>query len=263
MTAAFLQGVALEALGDGRYRGEADKRWEIYKGPNGGYVAAIVLNAHVQELDDPARRPRSFAVNFVSRTFAGPVDLEVTVDRIGRSYSSTSARLFQEGKLCGVSHCAFGVSVEGDSYDEVGIPEVPKPEGLPEAPIPPEMLPPFAAQFDYRMALGNLPYSRADNAVVGGWIRPKDPVPVDAVYLAAVADAFPPALFARLDRPVDVPTIDLTVHFLGRLPLDPDWVLCRFESPVGHDGVLIEDGWMWSREGNLLARSRQLALFRT
>lgn len=260
--AAFDDGVALEDLGDGRFRGHAHERWRVYKGPNGGYLTALILNAQVQGLDDPGRVPRSLNVHFVDRAVEGPVEFEVATERVGRSFSSTTARMFQDGRLCATSHCAFAVPREGRSYDEVGAPEVPKPEDLTELPIPEGMLPPFAANFDYRWCVGNLPYSSAPEAELGGWIRPKTERAVDPVLLAAYSDAWPPAIFARLDKPIDAPTIDLTVHFFGSFPLEADWVLCRFEAPVARDGVLVEDGFMWGRDGQLLARSRQLALFR-
>jgi acyl-CoA thioesterase len=36
-------------------------------------------------------------------------------------------------------------------------------------------------------------------------------------------------------------------------------VLARFEAPAASDGFVAEDGALWSRDGRLLARSRQLA----
>lgn len=259
---AFDRGVSLESAGEGRYTGHAAEEWTIYKGPNGGYLTALILNAQVQHVDDAERIPRSLAVHFVDRAIEGDVVVEVAIERRGRSFTSTTARMLQDGRLCATSHCAFAIEREGSSYDEEGMPEVAKPEDLPDTPIPPELLPRFAQNFHYRMALGHVPYTSASNADVGGWIQLKEPRAIDPVLLACYADAFPPALFTRLDHPVDVPTIDLTVHFLGRFPLGSDWVLCRFTSPVGENGILLEDGSMWSRDGRLLARSRQLALFK-
>ncbi|MFP5298196.1 MAG: acyl-CoA thioesterase [Actinomycetota bacterium] len=258
----FDDGVRLERIGDGRYRGHADERWRVFKGPNGGYLTAMLLNAQILGLGDPERQPRSLAVHFVSRALEGDVEIEVSIERVGRSFSSTTARMFQEGRLCATSHCAFALPRDGDSYDELGMPATAKPDELPDILMPEEMLPPFARNFEYRMSLGNLPYTGSSEAVLGGWIRPKEKRQIDPVLLAAYSDAFPPSVFARLTGPIAAPTIDLTVHFLGDLPLEADWVLCRFESPVARDGVLIEDGWMWSSEGALLARSRQLALYR-
>jgi acyl-CoA thioesterase len=259
----FDRGVDVRPEGDGIWSAHADEPWTIYKGPNGGYLTALILHAQIAELGDPARNPRSLAVNFIDRAVEGDLRIEVAIERTGRSFSSTTARMYQGDRLCATSHCAFATQREGESYDEFGAPAVPKPEDLPDIQIPPELLPRFAMNFDYKMALGNLPYTGSPNALLGGWIRPKEQRPIDDLLIACYADAFPPSLFARIDKPVDVPTIDLTVHFLGELPLEPDWVLCRFEAPVGENGILIEDGSMWSRDGTLLARSRQLALFKS
>jgi acyl-CoA thioesterase len=60
-----------------------------------------------------------------------------------------------------------------------------------------------------------------------------------------------------------VPTVDLTVHF--RAPLTPplpddDWFLAVFRSQMATDGFIEEDGEVWSRDGRLLAHSRQLSM---
>ena len=60
-----------------------------------------------------------------------------------------------------------------------------------------------------------------------------------------------------------VPTIDLSVHF--RAPMPPaarpdDPYLCVFRSQIARDGYVEEDGEIWTRDGILLAQSRQLAL---
>jgi acyl-CoA thioesterase len=67
-------------------------------------------------------------------------------------------------------------------------------------------------------------------------------------------------VFQVATAPVIAPTIELTVHFRGTLPASGDWVLGEFESRVARDGFFEEDGLLWSRDGELLAQSRQLAL---
>ena len=61
-----------------------------------------------------------------------------------------------------------------------------------------------------------------------------------------------------------VPTIDLTIHFRTALPLagaaSDDFVLAVFRSHLARDGFVEENGEIWSRDGTLLAESRQLAL---
>ena len=62
------------------------------------------------------------------------------------------------------------------------------------------------------------------------------------------------------------PTLEYTVHFPRDLPvageLDPDWTLVRLVTDEATDGHFSEDGELWSRNGTLLARCRQIALLR-
>ncbi|MCZ7525720.1 MAG: thioesterase family protein [Acidimicrobiia bacterium] len=114
-----------------------------------------------------------------------------------------------------------------------------------------------------RVAAGVVPGPTSE-AVTGGWIRLPEGRVVDPLVAAAITDAWLPPLFSRLVREsVAVPTLDLTVHFRSALPLPAarpdDWVLCVFRSKVAAEGFVEEDGEVWSREGVLLAQSRQLA----
>ena len=101
-------------------------------------------------------------------------------------------------------------------------------------------------------------------AVAGGWIRFAEPCLLDPIAIAAVSDAWVPAVFSRMDSRNAVPTIDLTVHFRARLPhptMTPaDFCLSMFRTRAVVDGFLEEDGEIWSPDGVLLAHSRQLGL---
>jgi acyl-CoA thioesterase len=78
--------------------------------------------------------------------------------------------------------------------------------------------------------------------------------------VAALADAWPPAIFPAATSPVAAPTIELTVHFRSPLPAPGRWALGVFESRVARDGFFEEDGVLWSEDGEVIAQSRQLAL---
>jgi Acyl-CoA thioesterase C-terminal domain len=103
----------------------------------------------------------------------------------------------------------------------------------------------------------------APEAVTGGWLRFADPQPLDAPALAMYADAWLPSPMPYLTRPAAAPTIDLTVHF--RAPgvaaaIADEPVLAVFRSSTAAGGLFEEDGELWSRDGVLLAQSRQLGL---
>src|SRR4051795_3206194 len=55
----FDRATALEPLGGGAYAGAIDAGWFAGRGPNGGYLAAIVLRAMVAEVGDPGREARA------------------------------------------------------------------------------------------------------------------------------------------------------------------------------------------------------------
>ena len=76
----------------------------------------------------------------------------------------------------------------------------------------------------------------------------------------ALCDAWFPAVFSAVEEPLAVPTLDLTVHLRAPLPRPSDWVLGSFWTRRARDGFLEEDGELFSRDGELLAQSRQLAL---
>jgi acyl-CoA thioesterase len=260
----FDRGIHLEPAGPGRYVGSIEKHWWVEKGPNGGYIASVILNGLQLAIGDPGRSPRSFTVHYVSRPGEGDIEVQAAVERVGRSMTATTGRLLQEGRLIATAQCAFSAPRSAEEeFDDLGAPEVTQPEDIPELVVPEGTMPPFAAHFDYRWAIGTFPYSGAETAVTGGWLRPKEPRALDALILPTFADGWPPSVFSRRTKPALVPTIDLTVHLRSEIPeLSPgEWVLVRFEARVASGGFLEEDGLMWTRDGKLLAQSRQLSLF--
>src|SRR5207237_9853176 len=116
MTSA--EDTAVIRVGPGRYGGELRERWSSLVGIHGGYTAALVVNAIAAAVEDPSRALRSFATQFAAVPRPGPVDIEVTVERAGRSMTTTSARLLQEGRVLQVAHAASSTPWPGLSYDE-------------------------------------------------------------------------------------------------------------------------------------------------
>jgi acyl-CoA thioesterase len=259
---AFARATAVTALGAGAWRATCDPGWSAGRGPNGGYLAAILLRAIVAELDDPAREPRSLTCHYLRPPHDGELRIDVSVERSGRTVSSLTARMSQDGRLCVIAIAALAAELVGALDYAPAPPVVPAPEELEPAPPIPDL--PMTEQFEVRAALGARPFSSADEAITGGWLRFADPQPLDATGLAMYADAWMPSPFPRLARLVPAPTLDLTVHF--RAPgaaaaLAPDEpVLAIFSSSASADGFFEEDGLLWSRDGVLLAHSRQLAL---
>jgi acyl-CoA thioesterase len=260
----FDTDTAVEPTSPGRYRARIDEGWWIGAGPNGGYVGAILLRALEHAVGDPARMCRSFTVHYLAGPTAGEADVEVVVERSGRSLTSVSARLTQGDRALAIAVAALSTPRPGPEFCDVEMPEVPDPEHADPGPfsgdVPPSAVPTLGHRYEYRRALGPRPFMGGDEALTGGWIRLSEPRPVDAALLVAYVDAWMPAMFGRFSGPWGMTTVDLTVH-VRSLPPDgyDDWCFVRFRSVVSADGFCEEDGEVWTRDGQLLAQSRQLA----
>ena len=258
----FDQDTALRRTGDGRFEAEiADRRWWVVRGPNGGFVAAILLRAMCEELGDRARPPRSLTVHYPGAPELGTLEIAVVRERVGRTAAYMSARAMQDGRLVALALAAFSGSFPGQDFQTARMPDVPPPEEIEPSSLP--GAPPFTENFEYRFALGGPPFQQAQEASTGGWLRLREPRALDAPLAAAYADAWPPAVFWRLTGFAVVPTVDLTVHFRESLPPTgadaDDFVFVTFDSRRERDGLWEENGELWSRDGRLLVQSRQLA----
>jgi acyl-CoA thioesterase len=261
-TADFEADTAVTPAGPGRFDAEISDRWAVLRGPNGGYIAAIVLRAMEAAVDDPRRAPRSLTLHYLRPPASGPCALHVEVERAGRTLTSLSARLVQDGRTMVVALGAFGDDFPSAADYASPPPDVAPPAEL-QVPDGPGLLP-IARRAALAPAFGPALFSGGDEALVGGWLRLAEPRVADAAALAFYCDAWLPAPFARLEVPAPAPTVDLTIHFRTRLPhpgLDPEApVLARFVSRTSHGGYFEEDGEIWAPDGTLLAQSRQLAL---
>jgi len=249
---------------DAVYEGCIDPGWFVHESPNGGYVAALVLRALQAAVDDDERAPRSLTLHYTAPPRQGPMRVETHIERSGRSLTTVTARMVQEGRLLVVATGAFSRPRQGTlERNETRMPRAEDPGRCPA--LASQI--PIHDRYEHRWAIGNAPWGRGRQALCGGWIRLREPRRVDTLLAAAYTDAFPPALFSILAPDTDVgpvPTIDLTIHFREDLPLveaaEDAYTLAVFRTRLVRDGFLEEDGELWSPDGRLLAQSRQFAI---
>jgi|HigsolmetaAR202D_1030399.scaffolds.fasta_scaffold02566_12 acyl-CoA thioesterase len=255
---------AVRPLGEGRFAAAISPEWAVPRGPNGGYVAALVLRALTAAVDDPGRPPRSLTLQYLRPPRFGDCEIAVTVEREGRSVTVLSARLLQDGQPMVAALAAFAVDFDPGLDFRSPAPDVGPPPELRAVPDDPK-LPSLARRLRVAPAFGPRIFSGAEEALAGGWLRLAEPEEHDHLALALYCDAWMPAVSARARGPVAVPTMDLTIHFRASLPhpgLDPATpVLARFRTTTAAGGFLEEDGEIWAPDGTLLAQSRQLAVF--
>lgn len=264
---AFDSGVAVQPLGDGRYGVSLDRAWWIARGPNGGYVGAVLVRAMEAELNRSERQLRSVTIHYLAPPSEGPAEVVVRVERMGRTLSSLSARLVDGERVLALALAAFASPFEvAEAYEAAAPPGAaePPPERMPE-PRFSDQLPPMVSRFRMLPTHGPPPFSgdRGERIESGGWMELAEGHPLDAALIVLLADAWLPAPFVRLRRPAPAPTLDLTVHVRAPLPQPAGPVFASFRSTLLRDGFFEEDGALYLPGGTLLAQSRQLALLLT
>jgi acyl-CoA thioesterase len=250
---------------------EVSPVWRAGRGPHGGYLAAMLLRALTDTVADPARAPRSLTVHYARAPQPGPVTIRTVVERAGRSLSTLSARMEQNGQLMALALAAFSVPWSATEIDDLPLPDVapPDPERTPVQQVHPAM-PRFLLNLILQPRIGGRPFAGSTAPMeVGAWLGLPGPRALDAPALALFSDSLFSPPFVRMPEPAITPTIDLTIHFRRPInaELDPDLApslheLCfaRFTSTVVHEGFFEEDGVIWAADGTVLAQSRQLAL---
>ena len=257
---SFDDVIAVRPAGDGAWDGAVADGWSTPRGPLGGYIMAIVLRGMQEAVADDARQLRSLTVHFLRPPQVGPVTVRPVVERAGRTLSSVTARLEQDGKLVALALGAFSAAWESPSIAHAPMPDVKPPD--PER--PPARFgddgPPFTERLTMQPRFGARPFTGADSGETGGWLALRESRPVDAAALCVLADAWMPAPWPLLTAFMAAPTVDLTLHVRAPLPLADTELLGRFETRVVRDGFFEEDGELWTPDGTLVAQSRQLGL---
>jgi acyl-CoA thioesterase len=264
---------------------DVSPNWRAGRGPHGGYLAAMLLRALTETVADARRAARSLTIHYARAPEPGPVEIHTTIERAGRSLSTLSARMEQDGKLMALALAAFSVPWHAPEISEEPLPEVEPPEPRVDGPRPPHpMAPPFARHMEFQPRMGTRPFTGAQAPMeVGGWLALAEPRPLDALALAFFSDALFSPPFIRFTEPAVTPTIDLTIHFRASFASEPsgdadtaahapraatpapdagvvEHCFARFRSTVIHEGFFEEDGVVWAADGSVLLHSRQLAL---
>lgn len=260
-TSPFERSVAVERLGEGRYAASIDRAWQGPISPNGGVVAAACLRAAERELG-PGPPARMIAAHFLEPAPNGPAEIKVEPLRRGKRVAAAEARMYDAGRLACLTVIVFSAARDQDLDLVAAPPAAPPPdqvEPLPAATL--RSFPKVFHQLEMRPVFGTPEAFGKQHAVSGGWLSFRDdPAELDAVRLCAICDLWWPALFGRLEQPVAVPTLQLTIHIRAAEPPARQPVLARFQTRSLLEGHVEESAEIWSEDGRLLAESRQMAL---
>ena len=255
-------------------RVEVDAMWNCPIVPHGGLVTAIAAKAMTDELAEPEQRLRTITAVFAAAVQPGPVDIDVTVLRRGRSISQASATLRNPGSDAGLTVMAvFGADRPGFHFTDLRPPtDLPPPDqcvAFRDSP-PGPMHFNFWDYVDGRVAKGHprghdFPPSDSSERIY--WYRFDEPPFLDGgildpLVLVTLADTMPGAVAQRVgsDTPMWLPpSTDLTVHLFA--DTDSEWVVARNHCRWAGDGYASLDMELWSPDGRLLAYGTQVAFF--
>jgi acyl-CoA thioesterase len=260
---------------EGRYRLDLSPAWNVFYA-FGGITMAVALRAAERALDRDDLRPLTATALYVKPVSAGPVEIDVSVLRNGRTAAQATASLRNGGG--GEGPALFLTTAFGQShpslvdYVDARFPDVPPPEACEPPPPQDDDSPfrdiPFHRQTDWRPTH---PWDR-DNwqpstAEMSSWTRLlKEPrLPdgsIDPVSLCIPADILGSAVSQRVppDQPWLVLTLELGLHFLQ--PTESAWVLQHTVAPHAGDGYASGHVFLWDDQRRLLGFATQRARMR-
>jgi acyl-CoA thioesterase len=257
----FAAASAVTRVEPGRYQVQVEPSWFQGPGAFGGLTAAWLLRAMTDLVDAPDRHPRELSGSFCARVREGPGEIEARIMRVGLNVSFVTAELRQRGKVAATGSAVFSASrPDGVAFADLPAPEVTPPEEAPLWTLP-GGLPAYTDNFEIRHCLGTQPLEGLGTEA-GVWVRSRTPGPVDPPLAAALLDSFAPAFFTRVRERRPAGTVAWSVHFLAELPRTETagdaFHLLRVRSPVAAGGYSSEDDELWTTDGVLIARARQL-----
>jgi len=260
--APFSAVTTLTAKGPGRYSGAIHAGWTIAGKPNGGYLLGMLARAAAAQ--GPHEHVIAASAHYLRSPEPGPVDIEATLLRAGRSASQLRTRMLQNGEPC-IEALITTSELENERkpYWSAAAPE-PGSAGFGESVRLPARTPLGAPvtimeQVDVRIEPGFLGFTAgmpSGRGELRGWLALPGGEPFDPASLVFAVDGFPPATF-DVEPTGWVPTVELTVYVRALPAPGPVRVLQRAQLI---DAQRVDEAcWIWDSTGRLVAHGTQLA----
>jgi hypothetical protein len=258
----FSVATALVATSPGCFDAVVDAEWTIGGKPNGGYLLAMLGRAAARVA--PHEHVIAASAHYLRSPEPGPVTVEASVLRAGRSASQVRARMSQGEQVCVEALLTMSVLArDGTAYWDGGVPgpgaadfddciRIPArtPTGIPVA---------IMDQVDLRIDPSTLGFASGQPSGRGelrGWLALPDGEPFDPAALLYAVDAFPPATFDVAPSGW-VPTLELTGYVRALPAPGPVRVLHRAQLI---DAQRVDEAcFVWDSTGRLVAQGTQLA----
>ena len=215
-------------------------------------ATAVALRAMAAALDAPDQALRTVTNVFAAPVRSGPVEVDVTILRRGRTLSQLTATMRNPGAAAGhTSVAVFGGPRPGFEFTDRVLPDVPAPDDCPSFrdPLPEGVeirgsVPLLGARGRHgpRSAIRRGRTTSPRRPARAYWMRFDDP-PIledgtfDPFALVTLCDTQPGAVGERMGSNVPMwlpPSVDLTVHVFG-VPTS-EWLLAHNRAHYAGDG---------------------------
>jgi Thioesterase-like superfamily len=260
--AAFSAATALDDHGAGRFTGEVHPGWTIAGKPNGGYLLATLARAATAVTAHP--HPIAASAHYLRPPEPGPVLIETTVLRAGRSASQVRVSLSQGDTACiEALITTSALDPQAKPYWDAGVPDRGTTSFTDAVRLPgvnpAGMVVAIMDQVDLRLDPASLGFAAGRPSGRGelhGWLELPAGEQFDALSLVYAVDAFPPATF-DVEMTGWVPTLELTVYVRALPAPGPVRVLQKAHLV---DAQRVDEAcWVWDSAGRLVAHGTQLA----
>lgn len=257
------EALTLKAAVDGHWQVFADARYQSLNGMFGGWTAAILLRA-VMQSGNQNLVPSSITVNFVDR-IESETTLAVRTRHLGggSAIDHWQATIGTNGPEAVLAQAMVVLSERRmtDGHTEPTMPEAPDPDSLPSLHPPGN-----AGQRTLIRPVHGLPPFGRNHTSSLHWTREASGRVVDHVQLAFLADACAPRPFFWSDGPRMSATLTLSTYFHATgeeiRAIGDDYVLTEAIGTRGAESTSGQQARLWSRRGDLLATTVQLAWYR-
>lgn len=253
--------IRLIEVSEGQLQGEISASWSVNNIPFGGYAAAILIQAMLQ--NSRKKKACIFTASYLAPCIIGHASIPVEGLSRGKQFDRYQARLIQDGneRIRSIGTFTDDKAATPFSRQESNPPQVANRNECVSFPTRPNYS--IFDQMDIKMdpaCAGWLTDRLSEKSELKGWVKFKADRHFDAPAIVLIADSFPPAVMASQGMSRWVPTVEYSVNIRG-FP-QTRWLKCIFRTRFITAGLLEEDGEVWDENDGLVALSRQIAHFR-
>jgi acyl-CoA thioesterase len=237
----------------GRFHLDYAHEWTSLRGMHGGFQAAVAVRA--AEAAEPELAVRTVAVSFLRAGAVGPAVVDVDVVRRSRTFATALITISQGGQPVVTARTTAVTATTGHEWT-TPVTDRPAPFSTAVTFTPPLHLPNFG-QVRLRLDPDTVPSeSGGGEPRIAGYLRPLDGGQLDAAWLVAAGDWFPPSAFRRVAPPVGGISVDYTVHLHRTATLaDDEWLAAVFTTANSVGGLALEHGTLATADGVVVAET--------